>query len=212
MFASNSIIFNFFLPCVIDISVVLDRKENKHCDTGKYELVCKSAALPEFRCVDNKFITEGQKIKRADLQKYSQIDKKQQRLEVQALKREKERADREEEKKRKAEQKVEEQAKVGGAVEDNSTGENKDNAENVISEPESLQHEGKSDTVKKSGNNTPPPPAAKTLKKSDSKNKLNDASEKSGKSKVDKLKDSPYKKPLRENSKQNTGKSNASKR
>ena len=180
--------------------MVLDRKENKYCDTGRYELVCKKPTLPDFRCVDNKFITEGQKIKRADLQKYSQIDRKQQRLDVQVQKRERERSEKEEEKKRKAKEIVQ-----GIEKRKQSQGESKegdkhhDETGEHNNEQNKSSHENKDTETSKNECEMPQP--LKPLNISDSKMKLNESHEKSKTKKVDKLKDSPYKKSLRDNSK-----------
>ena len=60
----------------LGISVVLDRKENKNADLGRFELAYRDNPHPGFKCVDNKFYLEGARIRKYDLQRYSELDKK----------------------------------------------------------------------------------------------------------------------------------------
>jgi hypothetical protein len=62
---------------------VLDRKEKKNCDTGNFELAFRDVPLPPTKCVETKFLLEGQRIRRGDLAKYNQIDQKMTKLEKQ---------------------------------------------------------------------------------------------------------------------------------
>ncbi len=55
---------------------MLDRKDNKNADIGRFELAYKDNPHPGFKCVDNKFYVEGARIRKADLIKYSELDKR----------------------------------------------------------------------------------------------------------------------------------------
>ena len=56
--------------------MVLDRRENKNADLGRFELAYRDNPHPGFKCVDNKFYVEGARIRRNDLQRYAELDKK----------------------------------------------------------------------------------------------------------------------------------------
>ncbi len=56
--------------------MVLDKRESKQAQTGRFELVFRDAPHPGFKCVDNKFFVEGARIRKNDLQRYSELDKK----------------------------------------------------------------------------------------------------------------------------------------
>ena len=58
------------------ITVVLDRRENKSAGTGKFELAYRDNPHPGFKCVDNKFYIEGARIRKSDLQRYAELDKR----------------------------------------------------------------------------------------------------------------------------------------
>ncbi len=75
---------------------MLDRRENKSCDTGGFELAHRDSPIPIMKCVDTKFLLEGQRIRKPDLQKYMQIDQKAQRAEQVKEKREREKKEKEE--------------------------------------------------------------------------------------------------------------------
>ena len=62
--------------------MVLDRRDNKSADTGKFELAFKDSAVTATKCVDTKFIVEGQRIRRGELAKYNQIDQEENRKKV----------------------------------------------------------------------------------------------------------------------------------
>ena len=61
---------------IIHVSVVLDKRENKNADLGRFELAHRDNPHPGFKCVDNKFYVEGTRIRKVDLQRYSELDKK----------------------------------------------------------------------------------------------------------------------------------------
>ena len=63
---------------VIDdtIKVVLDRRENRNCSTGKFELAFQDQVVSAPKCVDLNFKLEGARISKSDLQKYNLIDRK----------------------------------------------------------------------------------------------------------------------------------------
>ena len=65
------------------VAVVLDKRDNKTADTGKFELAFKDTQqIASSKCVDTKFVIEGQRIKRLDLAKYNQIDQEEAKKEV----------------------------------------------------------------------------------------------------------------------------------
>lgn len=74
----------------LDFVVVVDHKEDKSSDTGRFECVFKDSPMSgNFRCVDNKLYLKGMRIKRAIWEKFSEIDKKAAKQEAERLKKEK---------------------------------------------------------------------------------------------------------------------------
>ena len=67
--------------CCMCVVVVLDKREKRHADTGCFELAFKDSTMSAPKCVDQKFLIEGQRIRRLDLAKYSQIDDSETRKE-----------------------------------------------------------------------------------------------------------------------------------
>ena len=61
---------------IILFPVVLDKRENKNADLGRFELAHRDNPHPGFKCVDNKFYLEGARIRKVDLQRYADLDKK----------------------------------------------------------------------------------------------------------------------------------------
>ena len=61
---------------IILVPVVLDKRENKNADLGRFELAHRDNPHPGFKCVDNKFYVEGARIRKVDLQRYADLDKK----------------------------------------------------------------------------------------------------------------------------------------
>jgi len=58
------------------VSVVLDHRSNSSCDTGRFELVYRATANPYTRGSDMRFVVEGQRINKVDLQRYVAIDRR----------------------------------------------------------------------------------------------------------------------------------------
>ncbi len=56
--------------------MVLDKRENKSADTGRFELAYRDSIHPGFKCVDTRFYIEGARIRKYELQRYSELDKK----------------------------------------------------------------------------------------------------------------------------------------
>lgn len=81
--------------------VVLDRKEDANCNTGGFELIYKDNPVGSSKCVETKFLLEGQRIKKAELQKYHWLDQILAKESHQAEVREKEKEDREKEREEK---------------------------------------------------------------------------------------------------------------
>ena len=86
--------------------VVLDKRENKYADIGRFELAYRDNPHPGFKCVDNKFYLEGARIRKLDLQRYSELDKKTRQREKSKVK---EKKKQEEEERAKAAKNAEEQ-------------------------------------------------------------------------------------------------------
>ena len=70
--------------------MVLDKRENSNSRTGGFELAYKQTAVPGPKCVDTNMKIEGKRIKKADLAKYTDLDKKNSVAETKKLKRERE--------------------------------------------------------------------------------------------------------------------------
>ena len=73
--------------------------------------------MPQVKCVDTKFVLEGQKIRKADLQRYAIIDEKmtkdeRREQEREATRREREEAEREKQEELRAEKQREAEAKI----------------------------------------------------------------------------------------------------
>jgi tubulin monoglycylase TTLL3/8 len=62
------------------IKVVLDQRENSSSETGQFELVYHDSTNPNTRGHDTKFIVEGQRIKKLDLQRFTAIDQRAMRI------------------------------------------------------------------------------------------------------------------------------------
>ena len=86
------------------VAVILDRREDKNCDTGRFELVLRNYPVPQVKCIDTKFIVDGLKIRKADLQRYAVIDTEQANEERLDKEREANRRAKEEEERRKEEE------------------------------------------------------------------------------------------------------------
>ena len=56
--------------------VVLDQRANSSCATGRFELIYRGTTNPNTKGCDSKFVVEGQRINKADLQRYVTIDRK----------------------------------------------------------------------------------------------------------------------------------------
>ena len=146
-------------------SVVLDRRENRHASTGDFELAFKDNPLPNTKCVETKFLLEGQRIRRGDLAKYNQIDQKLAKIEQQKEKRrlEKELGISSPAKKQEVKEDKEEQ-KDYLAVNLYGGGEDKENEKKDEKEQESTEETSARDTnrsQKSSRGNDKPPTAVK---------------------------------------------------
>ena len=71
-FSTTFLKFSSFLS----FTVVLDRRENRGCDTGRFELAYRENPLHASKCVETKFLLEGNRIRRQDLQRYSMLDQR----------------------------------------------------------------------------------------------------------------------------------------
>jgi len=64
--------------------VVLDHRANSSSDTGRFELIYRATANPNTKGCDTKFVVEGQRITKLDLQRYVAIDRRLMRQAQQA--------------------------------------------------------------------------------------------------------------------------------
>ena len=68
--------------------VVLDQRASSSSSTGRFELIYRATTNPHTRGVDCKFVVEGQRLSKTDLQRYVAIDRRlmrQQHLHQQVL-------------------------------------------------------------------------------------------------------------------------------
>ena len=113
----------------------MDRRESRSSPTGGYELAHRSPALPEFRCIDSKLVTEGSKIRKVDLQKYAQLDRKATRLANQVEKRQAEHDERKrKEEDKNSDKKVEDDKAMKDEKDEEKCIENKDDEQPEKSE------------------------------------------------------------------------------
>ena len=64
--------------------VVLDQRANSSCATGRFELIYRGTTNSNTKGCDSKFVVEGQRINKADLQRYLTIDRKMMKQHEQA--------------------------------------------------------------------------------------------------------------------------------
>ena len=133
---------------IILISVVLDKRENKNADLGRFELAHRDNPHPGFKCVDNKFYVEGARIRKVDLQRYSDLDKKTRQKERNKIKDKKRQEEEErvkeakEASKQKAEADKEMEGKNISEVNEEATGDGmKENKEKQEDEDELVNNE-----------------------------------------------------------------------
>lgn len=68
--------------------VVLDQRANSSCATGRFELIYRGTTNSNTKGCDSKFVVEGQRINKADLQRYLTIDRKMMKQQEQAASKE----------------------------------------------------------------------------------------------------------------------------
>jgi len=62
--------------CVCVCVVVLDQRVNSSSQTGRFELIYRATNNPNTKGCETKFVVEGQRITKLDLQRYLAIDRK----------------------------------------------------------------------------------------------------------------------------------------
>ena len=71
------------------VLVVLDHRANSSSATGRFELVYRATTNPNTKGCDTRFVVEGQRINKVDLQRYVAIDRKLMRQQEHAASRDK---------------------------------------------------------------------------------------------------------------------------